>query len=310
MKKQMPGGRWSLPGDGNGKAVIILGIGGKQVQKHENSHFSRMLGFWAIFRSNLLPCNPFQLNQTNGFLGFRGNFSGGGIPGGGSKNPNPSSRLPGRSATIALISGQKYDSNQTPSHSVAANHSDLFTASRPVAPKTENIMIFQNFSISPVRHSFNEVHYQLSIVNSPGSAFVCFVPFVVIRNFRQSAMILRTVEAFPSLSIINCPLSIQMACQPNRGNNLKLPKKPKSVQCRGQLVTAPCRVVTAFVTGCPMPKSLTDNKCDGVAAPDPWTPRPVGWFGGCPNPNPMAPTRFDPFRVISTCFDQKINSKT
>jgi hypothetical protein len=40
------------------------------------------------------------------------------------------------------------------------------------------------------------------------------------------------------------------------------------------LVPAPCRVVTAFVTGFPMLKSLTDNICDGVTAPQPWTPRP------------------------------------
>ncbi|MGP8200051.1 MAG: hypothetical protein ACLQU4_11180 [Limisphaerales bacterium] len=76
MKKQMPGGKWSVPGDGNGKAVIILDIGDNQVRKHENSHFSRILGFWPLFGSNLLPCNPFQLKQTNGFLGFPENFSG------------------------------------------------------------------------------------------------------------------------------------------------------------------------------------------------------------------------------------------
>ncbi len=46
------------------------------------------------------------------------------------------------------------------------------------------------------------------------------------------------------------------------------------VQFRGQFVTASCRVVTAFVTGSPMLKSLTINICDGVTAPDPWTPRP------------------------------------
>ncbi|MGP8198545.1 MAG: hypothetical protein ACLQU4_03475 [Limisphaerales bacterium] len=66
----------------------------------------------------------------------------------------------------------------------------------------------------------------------------------------------------------------RMACQPNRGNNLKMPKMPKSVQRRGQVVTAPCRVVPAFVTGCPMLKPLIDNMCDGVTAPDPWTPCP------------------------------------
>ncbi|MGD0812860.1 MAG: hypothetical protein ABSA83_04595 [Verrucomicrobiota bacterium] len=94
MKKKKPGGKWRVAGDGNGKAVIVLDIGDKQVQKHENSHYSRLLGFWQLFGSHLLPCNPFQLEQTNGFLGFPGNFSGGGIPGGGSKNPNlnPSQR--------------------------------------------------------------------------------------------------------------------------------------------------------------------------------------------------------------------------
>ncbi len=38
-------------------------------------------------------------------------------------------------------------------------------------------------------------------------------------------------------------------------------------------MTAPCRLVSAFVTGWPIPKSLIYNKCDGVTAPDPWTPR-------------------------------------
>ncbi len=84
-------------------------------------------------------------------------------------------------------------------------------------------------------------------------------------------------------------------------------------------VTAPCRVVSAVVTGCPMRKSLTDNKCYGVTAPDPWTPRPGGWYGGCPNPNPnqcgtfpqfCATIQFGPFRSVSTCFDQKINPRT
>ncbi len=54
---------------------------------------------------------------------------------------------------------------------------------------------------------------------------------------------------------------------------------------RRQFVTAPCRVVSAFVTGQTMPKSLTDNNCYGVTAPDPWTPRLGAWYGGCPNPN-------------------------
>ncbi|MGD0813725.1 MAG: hypothetical protein ABSA83_08990 [Verrucomicrobiota bacterium] len=138
MKKHMPGAKWSVPGDGKGKAVIILNIGDKQLRKHENSHFSRMLGFWPLFCSNLLPCNRFQLKQTNGFLGFPENFSGGRIPGGGSKDPNlnPSSRLPGKSPTIALISGQTYDFTQNPSQPVAPSHSDLFTASHSAAPKT------------------------------------------------------------------------------------------------------------------------------------------------------------------------------
>jgi hypothetical protein len=74
-----------VAGDGNGKAVIALDIGDKRVRKHENSHFSRILGFWPFFGLNLLPCKPFQLKQTNGFLGFPENFSGGGIPGGGQK---------------------------------------------------------------------------------------------------------------------------------------------------------------------------------------------------------------------------------
>ncbi len=93
----------------------------------------------------------------------------------------------------------------------------------------------------------------------------------------------------------NQPLSLSLSprargegmliCQPNRGNNLKMPKMPKSVQCKGQFVTAPCRVVTVFVTGCPMLKSLIYNNCDGVTAPDPWTPRPLP--DGChPAPNP------------------------
>ena len=55
------------------------------------------LGYRAFDRFlvwNLLPCKPFQPKQTNGFLGFPENFSGGGIPGGGPKNPNlnPSQR--------------------------------------------------------------------------------------------------------------------------------------------------------------------------------------------------------------------------
>jgi hypothetical protein len=51
-----------------------------------------------------------------------------------------------------------------------------------------------------------------------------------------------------------------------------MPKMPKSVQRRGQFVTAPCRVVTAFVTGSPMRKSLIDNKCYGVTAENPREP--------------------------------------
>jgi hypothetical protein len=51
-----------------------------------------------------------------------------------------------------------------------------------------------------------------------------------------------------------------------------MPKMPKSVQCRGQYVTALCRVVPAVVTGCPVLKSLTDNICDGVTAENPLEP--------------------------------------
>ena len=63
-----------------------------------------------------------------------------------------------------------------------------------------------------------------------------------------------------------------MACQSNRGNNLKMPTTPKSVQCKGQFLTAPCRVVSAFVTGSPMHNPLTINICDDVTAQNPREP--------------------------------------
>ena len=65
--------------DGGQKTVIALDFGAKEVRESENSHFSRILAFWPFFRWNLLPCNPFQLKQTEGFLGFPEKFSGGGI---------------------------------------------------------------------------------------------------------------------------------------------------------------------------------------------------------------------------------------
>jgi hypothetical protein len=58
------------------------------VRNAGNSHFSRFLAFWRCFHWNLLPCSPFQLKQTVGFPGFPEKFSGGGIWGGGSMNPN------------------------------------------------------------------------------------------------------------------------------------------------------------------------------------------------------------------------------
>src|SRR5271157_296510 len=70
--------------DGDQKAVIVMDSGAKQVRKSENSHFSRSLGSCPFFRWNPLPCNPFQLKQSGGFLGFPEKFSGGGIWGRGS----------------------------------------------------------------------------------------------------------------------------------------------------------------------------------------------------------------------------------
>ena len=95
----------------------------------------------------------------------------------------------------------------------------------------------------------------------------------------------------------------RMICQSNRGNNLKMPKMPKSVQCRGQFVTALCRVVSAFVTGSPMLNPLTINICDGVTAPDPWTPRPRGWYGGCPNLLILISVGPHSVTIHSTCFE-------
>jgi hypothetical protein len=59
--------------------------GAIQVRKAGNSHFSRLLAFWPLFRWNLLPFNPFQLKQTVGFPGFPEKFSGGGILGEGAE---------------------------------------------------------------------------------------------------------------------------------------------------------------------------------------------------------------------------------
>jgi hypothetical protein len=80
----LPLGRepWS-PVKTSQKAVIAMDSGAKPMRKSENSHFSRILAFWPFFRWNPLQCNPFQLKQTGGFLGFPENFSGGGIWGGG-----------------------------------------------------------------------------------------------------------------------------------------------------------------------------------------------------------------------------------
>jgi hypothetical protein len=74
--------RRSSTGERRQKAVIALDFRAKQVRKPENSHFSRILAFWPFSSWNLLPCNPFQLKQTGGFLGFPEKFSGGGIWGG------------------------------------------------------------------------------------------------------------------------------------------------------------------------------------------------------------------------------------
>jgi hypothetical protein len=121
-----------------------------------------------------------------------------------------------------------------------------------------------------------------------------FVPFVVIQNFRQSAMVLTlsiinllgmwqaaALFAFlPSFSrecsnLTYCGSTASLSCQPNRGKYLKMPKMPKSVHCREQSVTPLGRPVSAVVTGSANPNSLTHSTCDGVSAENPWTPRPL-----------------------------------
>ena len=82
----MPSGKRGVGAEVRGNAVVALDFGAKQVRKSENSHFSRILAFWPFSRWNPLPCNPLQLKQTGGFLGFPEKFSGGGIWGGGGKH--------------------------------------------------------------------------------------------------------------------------------------------------------------------------------------------------------------------------------
>jgi hypothetical protein len=52
----------------------------------------------------------------------------------------------GNTPTLTLISGQKYESTQTPSRQIAANQSDLFTASHPNS-KTSWIFRTSAFSL-------------------------------------------------------------------------------------------------------------------------------------------------------------------
>ena len=109
MRTQMPGGMRGVGAEVRGKAVIALDFGAKQVRISENSHFSQILAVWPFSGRNPLPCNPFQLKQTGGFLGFPEKFSGGGIWGEGWRNAKvyPSSAVAATEMEILNAKGKE-----------------------------------------------------------------------------------------------------------------------------------------------------------------------------------------------------------